>query len=216
MNPLLQALIDGAPPPLAGVGASPLAQKSQPIQKLHYTHDAMIDQIINDPSISNDRLAEMFGYTPSWISTVLCSDIFQAKLAERREQLIDPELRMSVKTQFAGLLARSMEVLRHKLNASPDKIPDQLAVQVAKMSGQALGYGNKEQKVSVTETHHHLVELGDNLVGLLRQRKTQAGRTFDVQAERTDTPGLPHGEPNQGNGSGLQLAGDQARVPAEP
>jgi hypothetical protein len=192
----------------------------------------MIDQIIKNPAISNDDLAEMFGYTPSWISTVMCGELFQNKLAARREELVDPELRQSVKVQFAGLLSRSMEILRHKLNARPEAVPDQLALQVAKMSGQALGYGNKEQRVSVQETHIHLAELGGNLVDLLRQRKAEArderllgaagipanggGRTFDVQAQRTDSPGLlTDGADQKSRDDILSPSPDLARSPTQ-
>lgn len=132
----------------------------------------------------------MFGYTASWISTVVVSDIFQAKLAARRELLVDPELRTSVRTQFKGLLERSMEILRYKMDRPAAEVPDQLAVQVAKLAGQSLGFGVKETKVSVTETHLHLTELGNNLVGLLRQRKAEAGvpagRIIDVQVHGSD------------------------------
>lgn len=144
----------------------------------------MIDLIIAEPAIYNEELAARFGYSPSWISTVVVSDIFQAKLAARREALVDPELRMSIKTQFKGLLERSMEILARKLDRPALEVPDQLAVQVAKLAGTSLGFGVKETKVSVTETHLHLQELGANLVDILRTRKAEAsGRTFDGEAK---------------------------------
>lgn len=186
MNPLLTALVEGRPAPNAGPSPNtgPMG-KAQPVAKLHYTHEAMIDLIIAEPGIYNEEIAERFGYTASWISTVVVSDIFQAKLAARREELVDPELRLSIKTQFSGLLQRSMEILRRKLDMPAKDVPDQLAVQVAKMASTSLGFGVKETKVSVSETHLHLTELGNNLVGLLRQRKAEAGapvgRIIDVQ-----------------------------------
>lgn len=171
---LLEALVAGRPAPNAAASPNSAPAKAGPVQKLHYTHEAMIDLIIAEPGIYNEELAARFGYSPSWISTVVVSDIFQAQLAKRREELIDPELRLSVKSKFAGLLERSMEILRKKMDVPADKVPDQLAIQVAKMAGQSLGFGVKETKVSVSETHFHLTELGNNLVGLLRDRKAQA------------------------------------------
>lgn len=195
-NPLLQALID-APPRERLAGDSPLSLRSQQIQKLKYTHEAMIDILIAQPWIKQDELAAHFGMSPSWISTVICSDIFQSKLAERRDKLVDPEIRSSLKTQFAGLLARSMEILRHKLDQTPDRVPDQLAVQVAKMAGQSLGYGAVEgARISVHETHVHLEELGNNLVGLLRRRKAEV---IDGQA---NTGGDSCAEPPSAAGNG--------------
>jgi hypothetical protein len=133
----------------------------------------MIDLIISDPTISQNDIADHFGMSASWISTIMCSDLFQSRLAECREKLIDPQIRASLKVQFEGMLARSMEVLREKMKARPDLIPDQLAVQVMKVTSQSLGYGVREARVSVQETHVHLEELGNNLVSLLRRRKSE-------------------------------------------
>jgi DNA-binding Lrp family transcriptional regulator len=182
MNPLLQALVAG---PRAMPGDSPLASKPAPIQKLRYSHEAMIDLLLSEPWISQNELADRFGMSPSWISTIICSDLFQSALAKRRELLVDPEVRASMKLQLEGVFARSMEVLRHKLDKRPDEIPDQLAVQVAKMAGQSLGYGTKETRVSVQETHIHLEELGNNLVGLLRRRKQESvdGQVISSEAQ---------------------------------
>lgn len=216
MNPLLQSLVDGVPAPNAGASPNTPPGKSQPVAKLHYTHEAMVDQILMNPAISNEELALMFGYTPSWISTVVVSDIFQAKLAARREEIIDPEIRSSVRTQFKGLLERSMEILRKKLDVPADKVPDQLAVQVAKMASTSLGFGVKETRVSVTETHVHLTELGNNLVGLLRQRKAEAGpppgRIIDgVQDNRANGPELLNDQASREQGDHVPAASNGAR-----
>lgn len=170
MNATLQALVEGKPP-----GASPLAPPPNPkqaVQKLNYSHEAMVNLIIANPAISGNELAEIFGYSASWISTIITSDLFQAKLEERRAEFVDPELRLSIKTQMNGLLHRSLEILQHKLSKKPDEVPDQLALQTAKIMGQNLGHGN-EVKVSIEQTNTHLHELGDNLVGLLRRRKAE-------------------------------------------
>jgi hypothetical protein len=97
-----------------------------------------------------------------------------------------------------------------------DEVPDQLAVQVAKMAGTSLGFGVKETKVSVSETHLHLTELGNNLVGLLRQRKAEAGvpagRIIDVQAhERGADPEGPGPSQQREQGNHMQAAGNQSR-----
>jgi hypothetical protein len=188
MNALLQALVNGTPSEGVQPGSF-LAPKAQTIQKLRYTHEAMIDILIAEPWVSQNELADRFGMSASWVSTIICSDLFQSQLAERRDQLVDPELRLSIKTQMEGLHARSMEILRHKLNRLPDDVPDQLALQVAKVMSQGLGMG--APKVSISETHVHLEELGQNLVGLLRRRKAE---TYDH--EETQHEGHPQQRPN--------------------
>lgn len=179
MNLLLEKMKLGIRPP----GASALAAPPRPaIQKLRYTHEAMVEQIIANPWISQNELGELFGFSASWVSTVIASDLFQSKLAERRDQLIDPELRASIKTQFSGLLARSMEILRAKLDRPPAEVPDQLALQTAKIMSQNLGHGVETKPQTVVEVHNHLEALGENLVGLLRRRRTEA-EAIEIPAE---------------------------------
>src|SRR6266404_8541740 len=195
MNPLLQSLVEAKPSEQLA-GDSPLVSRPGPLQKLRYSHEAMIDLLITEPWISQNELADRFNMSASWISTIICSDLFQAKLAERRDQLVDPEIRMSLKTQFEGLLSRSMDILRTKLSAPPESVPDQLAVQVAKMAGQSLGLGAHETRVSVHETHVHLEELGNNLVNLLRRRKQEY-----INAEVVPSVSPESGPRTNGNGA---------------
>lgn len=174
--------VDG---PLAGtdesVAASTLpdagpSTSSGGIAKIRYTHDAMIDLIIAQPSISQNQLALHFGYTASWISTIMCSDAFQARLAERREQLIDPELRQSIEVQFRGLVARSLEILQEKLSKPAANVPDQLALRTLEIASRAAGYGAEDRnKPKPADVHVHLNVLGDRLVGLLQQKRAEAG-----------------------------------------
>lgn len=172
MGDALAAVLAGNPVP----GASPLAPRERPaIAKVSYTHEAMINLIIaSGGTISQNDLAEHFGYSASWISTVISSDAFQAKLAERSKELIDPEVLQSFETQIKGLLARSLEILRHKLAKKPDDVPDQLALQTAKVATAALGMGDKGPQMTVHETHVHLEEHGAKLVGLLRRSRVVA------------------------------------------
>lgn len=152
--------------------------KDQAIAKIAYTHDAMIDLLIANPAMSQNSLAAAFGYTPSWISQVMSSDAFQMRMAERREQIVDPTLRLTVKQNFESLVRRSIEILQVKLNQTPDKVPDGLALRVLDIGGKLAGYGVKEPPpivpVNPTEIHLHLEQLGGGLVALLQRRKLEA------------------------------------------
>ena len=143
--------------------------------------------IAENPCISQGQLAEIFGYSESWISTIICSDVFQSILSEEMEKSpFGAEFRATAKLQVEGILARSLEILRHKLSKSPDLIPDQLAIQTARMAAGALDMG-QQKRVSVQETHIHLENLAGNLVGLLHREK---GRVLEHEAPA----GVPPGE----------------------
>ena len=108
------------------------------IKHARYTHEAMIDLILTNPAISQNDLAAHFGYSASWISMVITSDSFQAKLQERKAEIIDPVLRGAVEESFRGLLLRSIEIVRSKMAG---EVTPQYALDVLKASSKALGYG---------------------------------------------------------------------------
>lgn len=141
------------------------------IAKLNYSHEAMIDLIIQAPGISQNELAAHFGYTPAWICQIIASDAFQAQLANRREQLIDPAIRLTIEERFRALVTRSLDILQEKLAMPAHQIPDNLALRTVELSAKALGFGAKPDPVAPPPAHNHLEQLGENLVKLLDHHK---------------------------------------------
>ena len=102
------------------------------------------------------------------LAKILASDAFQAKLAERSEELVDPAIRATVEEQFKGLVLRSLDILREKLNKPAAAIPDNLAIRSLELASWALGYGAREPTVAVqVNVDNHLEKMAENLVGLL-------------------------------------------------
>jgi transcriptional regulator with XRE-family HTH domain len=156
------------------VAAEPLAfAPKQAIQKVNYSHDGMINLLLTRRGISQNELARHFGYSPSWISQVMSSDAFQSRLAERAAEIEDPVLRASIEDGLKGILARSMELLKEKLD-KPDP-PDNLVLRSIELSSKALGYGAKETTVVVNhnEVNNHLEVLGGRLTDLLHRKKSE-------------------------------------------
>ena len=95
---------------------SSVAQKrSGKLVKVTYTHDAMIDLIIQEPTVSIKELAELFDYSPAWVSRILSSDSFQARLAQRKSDLIDPLIAQSLNERMKGVAIQSLEIIKGKL-----------------------------------------------------------------------------------------------------
>lgn len=132
---------------LLGELAAPPAREQAPtmgrLAKISYTHDAMIDLLIEASArpggISQKELAARFGYTESWISNIFASDAFQVRLAVRREQIIDPTLRATVREKFEALARLSIDVLQKKLEKTD--VSDQVALRCAELGAKALGVG---------------------------------------------------------------------------
>lgn len=132
-----------------GSNAAPLVLPRHGIKKVRYTHDAMIDLIIQNPWVSQNEIAAHFGYSVSWVSQIFSSDSFQARLAERKEELVDPTIRATVEERFKALVIQSLDVLRQKLERPLPLISDELALGAVGVAAKALGYGSKAAQVQV-------------------------------------------------------------------
>ncbi len=143
----------GAPLPasLANFVAKP-EEKKQAIAKIRYSHDAMIDQIVANPWVSQGELAQMFGYTEGWVSQVIASDAFQGRLAERKDALIDPTIRATLEERFKAMANSSLQILLSRLNDPNNKVSDETALKAAEIAAKALGMGVKSTKVEVNNS----------------------------------------------------------------
>lgn len=89
------------------------------LKKVGYTHEAMIDLILQDPTVTSSELGELLGYSSAWVARILASDSFQARLAQRRSALIDPIISRSINERLRSVAHRSMDVIEAKLEAEP-------------------------------------------------------------------------------------------------
>jgi hypothetical protein len=120
--------------PLAG------SKHGYALKKLRYTHDAMIDVLIENPAVKQYELADMFGVTKEWVSMLMCSDAFQARLAVRKADVIDPELAASFKQRMEVLALRSMSVLMQKME-NAEEVPAAVAIQSLSIAAKGFGFG---------------------------------------------------------------------------
>jgi hypothetical protein len=87
--------------------------------KLKYTHEAMIDLIIAEPTVTNKELATIFDYSEEWISHIRCADSFQSRLAERKALLVDPAIKRSIEDRLAGVTVKAIDRIQEVLDG-PD------------------------------------------------------------------------------------------------
>lgn len=118
------------------------------IARVKYSHDAFIDLLIEQPGISQGELATRFGYTQAWVSRVMNSDAFLARLAQRKADIVDPSLAQSLEEKFRTLASISLDVVIEKLTTV--KNPD-TALKALEVSSKALGYGARQQNLNVQQ-----------------------------------------------------------------
>jgi hypothetical protein len=119
------------------------------IQRVRYTHDAMIDLMLMRPGISQNEIALYFNYSVGWVSSVVNSDAFQARLAARKTEVVDPIVVKNLEERMDTLAHQSLDVLQKKLQATEN--PD-LAVKALELSTKALGMGARAQNVQQNNT----------------------------------------------------------------
>ena len=119
------------------------------LQRVRYSHEAMIDVILIEPTITQNELAKRFDRSVSWVSIVMGSDSFQAALAKRRDDILDPFLVATIEERFRGLATQSLTVISEALEKSKNT---DLALKALDISSKALGFGarNAEKPGSTT------------------------------------------------------------------
>ena len=122
------------------------ASAANAIARVKYSHDAMIDLLIANPAISQNEIAATFGYTVPWVSRIMNSDAFQARLALRKEELLDPVIVASIEEKFRALASKSLDVVLDKLSVTNSA---ELGLKALEISAKALGYGARQQNLSV-------------------------------------------------------------------
>ena len=122
------------------------ASAANAIARVKYSHDAMIDLLIANPAISQNEIAANFGYTVPWVSRIMNSDAFQARLALRKEELLDPVIVASIEEKFRALASKSLDVVLDKLSVTNSA---ELGLKALEISAKALGYGARQQNLSV-------------------------------------------------------------------
>lgn len=108
------------------------------LKRVHYSHEAMIDVIIAEPTITQNELAKRFERSVPWVSIIMGSDAFQAALAKRRDDLLDPFLVATIEERFRGLAQQSLQVISDKLEKTQNA---DLALKALDLSAKALGFG---------------------------------------------------------------------------
>lgn len=153
-------------PPLPFSVARREAGLPQTLKNVRYSHEAMADMLIADPTISQNSIAAHFGRTPTWISIVINSDAFQSYYAARKAEVVDPELIATVRERFQALTVRSLQVLQEKLTRPADQIPDNLALKAAELGAKGLGIGGNAPPPAAPNPAEYLPAIAERLMRL--------------------------------------------------
>lgn len=106
-----------APAPKPPVHPDSKSTGNQRIYKVSHIHECIINEMIADPTRTIAELAEIFGYSTSWMSRLTNSDSFQARLAERRQEVMDPSIRARLKDKLETVTMVALDSIQRKLES---------------------------------------------------------------------------------------------------
>lgn len=112
-------------------------------------YDAIIDWMLTHPGAPLRECAAHFGKTQSYLSVIINSDMFKARLAARRAQF-NEELGHSVQRRMLGALDLALEVVTEQLETKRTQIPFKDTSAFVNSTLERLGYGAKPNGAQVT------------------------------------------------------------------
>ena len=118
------------------------------LQDLSYRHEAILDWLVLNPDKSQGDCARALGYTEAWLSQVINSNLFQARLGmllqEKREHGI-----FTTTEKLAGLADLAIERTLKYVEVSADPV---FVLSAAEVALKRLGYGAAKTPPPVPST----------------------------------------------------------------
>ena len=177
-----------------------MAQSAQ-IQKISPQHEAMINWLIENPTASRPQMAAVFGVTTAWLSTVIHSDAFQAKLLSRQDTVFNAAIVRPIQERLMGCAQVATDRLYERLNLEDDTAVILRSVEVlTKAVGQFKGEQQKQSAVSalVQQNNFNFGSISREDLATARQLvgsvKTATLKVEDaIEVEGDDISALPAG-----------------------
>ena len=136
--------------------------------------------------------ADYFGFTRAWLSSIVWSDAFQAKLRDKKEKLFDETI-VPLRDQMNGVAQRAVERLGEQVEVIEDP---KLLVDVADKMLHRLGYAPKVDvnpgAAGVNNTQNNFYGVSPEL--LAQARKNAEKGAIDGITQSGDTAALPSPE----------------------
>ncbi len=89
------------------------------IKKMGLQHEAILNWLIENPTTTTRDCAEYFGVQPSWIRSIVTSDAFQARLAERQETVFHTVV-LDLREKLHGAAHEAIDRLVEKIKTIED------------------------------------------------------------------------------------------------
>lgn len=159
------------------------------LQTLSPTHEMVLNWIICNPDRNLRECADHFGYTQSWLSCIIHSDIFQHELARRQENV-----RTAITQSIPEKLRRAGDIAVEKLTTHLESSEDpEFILSAADKILHRLGYAPQSSRapqggagVSLTQTNVYMASPAD--LASARELMGRVGETMGLPVPKGDPP----------------------------
>lgn len=119
------------------------------IKNISHRHDQIMDWLIANPALPLSACAAEFGVTQPWLSCIIHSDLFQAEL-KRRQQEVFGEVALTVKDRITALAHDSLRRLHEKVIVE-ERLD--LLTDTADLALKALGFGPQPGRPAMVQVN---------------------------------------------------------------
>ncbi len=136
--------------------------RCDPTAPLNHQYEAIIDYMLANPEMKKGALAEHFGFTAPYFSTLTGSDAFRMRLQYRRAEF-NKTLEHQVVSKLFSVTSKALDVVEDKLD--DEEVEGGFALSAATATLRSLGFGGGATRASAPSG----TPGGDVAVGVTQQ-----------------------------------------------
>lgn len=171
-----------------------MAESAQ-IDKVSPKHEAILTFLIANPEMSRNEIARHFGVSPSWLSVVINSDVFQARLRERQDEFFSSALE-PIRSKLTRLAEQSLDRLNEVVPFERDV--DTLRG-AAKLALEGLGFGQpKAPQLPGGNTTFNFIGVDPELLAAARNRIISRRPIDAIEGRLVNASSETHSAPTEG------------------
>lgn len=191
---------EGAPESPFGLrnDGQPRKSKKPTLKRVRVKHDAIMDFMLANPVLRMREVAEHFGVSQSWLSTVVHSDAFQEQLRAKQEKLFGATV-LPLREQVLGLAALAVDKLSEAVESADPEGDREYVADVTEMALKAAGMGpSKLPGTPVVQQNQQNNYYMVDAEALAEARERM--RALQASAGEETPPALPGASADVGNG----------------
>ena len=143
--------------------------------------------MLSNPDLTLGECAKSFGYTQSWLSTIIHSDAFQAEFRRRRGQL-DEHFALGIHRKMAEVSKKALDKLEGFLATAEADADPRLVLDIADKTLHRQGYAPSKGNVLVQQNNTTINNNGVDRGVLENARNLMRS----INGEATEVPALEH------------------------